>query len=514
MRMQHEPVYGPEGHSLRWKIERAAEYVAYLEQDFPAKQRLHRAIDCNDIQQAWSGFKSWRFDAALETGMISSGTHHRHYYPKSSLRNASTLVWWKHHLQYVFRPVLHEANASQRESGLRGHAPRFPQACQWTGTVSGKDELLPLGRRHANAQPPPSFHMPDNNELLSLVSSHISNMNIASSPGFDTITPTFIKCATKRVPRHNGRGQENVNVMAPHIIAALFNMLMTQARVHRSWKEAKLTPIFKKGSLTNPGNYRMIAVIGMLYRLYANVLRFIIQEWCVAQQDPRFPVWFLPRSTLQPLFILRHFNPKYYKQAHHDCMLLASTSSRHTIPYPETLTVTVGTIMPLSHASPSILHPPRLVLHRWVHTAGWGLASKCAARVWCEAMLSPLPPAFFHLLLWCWQSGWRGTGRTYWYSKFCCPITAVCWRPLSAVQCPWPAADHAQQAQSICSHEIFDGEHTNLRWCVSTPGLITALLLSIMTARNYPTPAHSITWACCVTKISFWPLRLMQRWDP
>jgi len=92
MRMQHEPVYGPEGHSLRWKIERAAEYVAYLEQDFPAKQRLHRAIDCNDIQQAWSGFKSWRFDAALETGMISSGTHHRHYYPKSSLRNASTLV--------------------------------------------------------------------------------------------------------------------------------------------------------------------------------------------------------------------------------------------------------------------------------------------------------------------------------------------------------------------------------------------------------------------------------------
>ena len=77
------------------------------------------------------------------------------------------------------------------------------------------------------------FHMPDDNELLSLISQHISRMNIASSPGFDTITPTFIKCATKRVPRHNGRGQENVNVMAPHI-AALFNMLMTQARVPRS----------------------------------------------------------------------------------------------------------------------------------------------------------------------------------------------------------------------------------------------------------------------------------------
>jgi hypothetical protein len=77
--------------------------------------------------------------------------------------------------------------------------------------------------------------MPDDNELLSLISQHISRMNIASSPGFDTITPTFIKCATKRVPRHNGRGQENVNVMDPHN-AALFNMLMKQASVPRSWK--------------------------------------------------------------------------------------------------------------------------------------------------------------------------------------------------------------------------------------------------------------------------------------
>jgi hypothetical protein len=72
--------------------------------------------------------------------------------------------------------------------------------------------------------------MPDDNELLSRVSSHISNMNIASSPGFDTFTLTFIKCATKRVPRHDGRGQENVYVIAPHI-TALFSMLMTQARI-------------------------------------------------------------------------------------------------------------------------------------------------------------------------------------------------------------------------------------------------------------------------------------------
>ena len=69
----------------------------------------------------------------------------------------------------MFRPVPHEANAIHRESGSRGHASRFPHARQWTGTISGKDDLVPLGRRHANAQPagPLPFHMPDDNELLS-----------------------------------------------------------------------------------------------------------------------------------------------------------------------------------------------------------------------------------------------------------------------------------------------------------------------------------------------------------
>ena len=52
-----------------------------------------------------------------------------------------------------------------------------------------------------------------------------------------------------------------------------------------------------------------------------------------------------------------------------------------------------------------------------------------------------------------------------------------------------------------------------MRWCASTPGLITACLLSIMTAHNYPTPTHSNTWAWCVTKISIWSLWLMQRWN-
>eukprot|EP00983_Pelagomonas_calceolata_P065554 1148632-Pelagomonas_calceolata.AAC.1 len=73
-------------------------------------------------------------------------------------------------------------------------------------------------------------------------------------------------------------------------------------------KEAKLTPIHKKGPVIDPGNYRMIAVSGMLHRLYANLLRSMIQDWCSQHNkilDTQFG--FYPgRSTLQPLFILRH----------------------------------------------------------------------------------------------------------------------------------------------------------------------------------------------------------------
>jgi len=77
MRLHHEPVYGPEGYFLRWKPERAAEYISYLEQDTPAKQRLHRAIEHEDVEQTWYEFRTWLFDAALQTGMTTSGTHTR-----------------------------------------------------------------------------------------------------------------------------------------------------------------------------------------------------------------------------------------------------------------------------------------------------------------------------------------------------------------------------------------------------------------------------------------------------
>ncbi len=51
--------------------------------------------------------------------------------------------------------------------------------------------------------------------------------------------------------RQDSRGWENVNVLAPHI-AAMSKLSITKAHIPRSWKEAKLTPIHRKGPVTDP----------------------------------------------------------------------------------------------------------------------------------------------------------------------------------------------------------------------------------------------------------------------
>jgi len=151
------------------------------------------------------------------------------------------------------------------------------------------------------------FSIPNETELFNLVSRHISSMPTQSSSGLDIISSAFIKYAYKRVPRQQGGGTEDTHVLTPHI-TSFFHLLIRKARIPNAWKEAGLTPIHKKGPVTSPNNYRMIAVSAPIYRLYTNVLRTIIQDWCIhSRKIPDTQFGFYPgRSILQPIFILRH----------------------------------------------------------------------------------------------------------------------------------------------------------------------------------------------------------------
>ena len=60
---------------------------------------------------------------------------------------------------------------------------------------------------------------------------------------------------------------------------------------------------------SDPANYRMLAVNGVLYRLYANVVREVVTQWCV-QEGGKVPdnqfAFYPGRCAQQPMFILRH----------------------------------------------------------------------------------------------------------------------------------------------------------------------------------------------------------------
>ena len=75
------------------------------------------------------------------------------------------------------------------------------------------------------------------------------------------------------------------------------------------WKVAKLSPIHKKGEVLNPGNYWMIAVSGVIYRIFANVLEDLVTDWCMCErgQDSRHAVWLLPGQ--------KHSTPSVYSEA-------------------------------------------------------------------------------------------------------------------------------------------------------------------------------------------------------
>jgi len=103
------------------------------------------------------------------------------------------------------------------------------------------------------------------------------------------------------------KGIEKENVIVPYL-ANLFHVALSEKRIFACWKKAKISPLYKKGSKLDPNNYRMLAVSGTLYRLYANILRELVTQWCVENQKvPDTQFGFYPNhSTIQPMFILRH----------------------------------------------------------------------------------------------------------------------------------------------------------------------------------------------------------------
>ena len=72
----------------------------------------------------------------------------------------------------------------------------------------------------------------------------------------------------------------NVDALAP-ALAVIFNKSMQSGVVPPDWKEANVTPIFKKGSKTSPGNYRQVSLTSIDCKLMESCMRDVIVDHLV-----------------------------------------------------------------------------------------------------------------------------------------------------------------------------------------------------------------------------------------
>ena len=90
------------------------------------------------------------------------------------------------------------------------------------------------------------------------VKKKISELKQESAPGPDGITPLLLK---------------ELSADAAPALAIIFNKSLDEGVVPEDWKEANVTPIFKKGSKSLPGNYRPVSLTAVACKLMESLIR-------------------------------------------------------------------------------------------------------------------------------------------------------------------------------------------------------------------------------------------------
>ena len=95
------------------------------------------------------------------------------------------------------------------------------------------------------------------------------------------ITEVMVREKLKELNTHKSCGPDDIHAkllseLAEQIaspLAELYNMTINRGYIPKEWKRANITPIFKKGSKSNAGNYRPISLTSVICRVMESFLR-------------------------------------------------------------------------------------------------------------------------------------------------------------------------------------------------------------------------------------------------
>ena len=99
-----------------------------------------------------------------------------------------------------------------------------------------------------------------------MIANKIKKMKDNKSPGVDGIPPKLLKEIVEQISTP---------------LAKLFNLSLEEGIVPSEWKEANITPLFKKGSRNKPENYRPVSLTSVICKLLETLIRDHMVEFLV-----------------------------------------------------------------------------------------------------------------------------------------------------------------------------------------------------------------------------------------
>ena len=86
----------------------------------------------------------------------------------------------------------------------------------------------------------------------------LNNLDKEKSSGPDNLSPTLLQACAAELAEP---------------LRFLFNKSLAQKKLLKSWKQARITPIFKKGKGSDPGNYRPVSLTSQACKIMEQILK-------------------------------------------------------------------------------------------------------------------------------------------------------------------------------------------------------------------------------------------------